>query len=158
MSELRPSISAALAKAGRKLTAAELYTLLGTSEPKKKVNATIFRMKTDGSIKAFSGDSPHKTLYAPGGANGKAQPAAHAPPKNGKGNGHDHTHAARPEPEASPKPGATPSAQCNVAQFVPAMTADKRLVMVGGSEPLIFSTEQTQSIADLIFENFEANT
>ena len=49
---------------------------------------------------------------------------------------------------------ATPAA--NVQPFTAALTADKRMVLVGGSEPLIFSTEQTQHIADLVFSNFEA--
>lgn len=52
---------------------------------------------------------------------------------------------------------SAPAAACNVTPFTPAMTIDQRMLIVGGSEPLIFSVEQTQSIADLIFGNFEAN-
>ena len=58
-----------------------------------------------------------------------------------------------PPPKAAPP---RPAAPCNVTPFTPAMTADRRMVIVGGSEPLMFSIEQTQSIADLVLDNFEA--
>ena len=60
--------------------------------------------------------------------------------------------------KAPPKTKAQPqkAAACNVQPFEAAMTADHRMVIIGGAEPLIFSVEQTQSIADLVLENFEA--
>lgn len=155
MTTLRPAITEALKKCGRRITAAELYDLLGTAEPKKRVNGTLFRMKGDGSVTAFAGDSPHKTLYAIGGTAGKAAAAAPAPKKVHR-NGHHHARPARPDAEQPPRPGASPAAACNVAAFTPAMTSDRRMVLVGGTEPLIFSSEQTQAIADLVLAHFEA--
>ena len=88
---------------------------------------------------------------------GTATPdGAAPPPKTAKSKGK----RAAAKPAAPPKPAAAHAPRaavpCNVTPFTPAMTADKRMVIVGGSEPLVFSPEQTQSIADLVFENFEA--
>jgi hypothetical protein len=83
-----------------------------------------------------------------------------APPPKGakttrKGTAGKRAKKKRVKAEATPAPA--PAAACNVTPFTPAMTTDKRMVVVGGSEPLMFSVEQTQSIADLIFGNFEAS-
>lgn len=152
MTELRAGITKALSAAGRKITSAELYALLGTEEPRPKVMATLTRMKNEGEVKAFAGDSPRKTLYATidsagaPKANGSKSPKAASKPAK--------TKAKTPPPEA--KATSPPAPACNVADFTPALTADRRLVIVGGSEPLIFSPEQTQNIATLMLDRFEA--
>ena len=92
-------------------------------------------------------------LHGTAGATGSAPPpkAAKAPRKGPAGK--------RAKTPKAPKPKAAPprpAAPCNVTPFTPAMTADRRMVIVGGSEPLMFSIEQTQSIADLVLDNFEA--
>lgn len=68
-------------------------------------------------------------------------------PRRHRQNGKTRAPAKQPDP---------PAPVCNVADFTPALTADPRLVIVGGTEPLIFSPEQTQNIATLMLDRFEA--
>lgn len=149
--QLRTDITTALRKAGRKIDSTELYELLGTDLPRPKVMSAIMALKKTGEVVSFPGDSPRKTLYAIGAGNAPP-PKTAKPPRKGPTGKKDKTPAKPPKRKARPAPAAS----CNVADFLPAMTADKRLVIVGGTEPLMFSIEQTQNIADLIFENFEA--
>lgn len=154
VTELRTDITAALRKAGRKINSTELYELLGTDEPRPKVMSEIMALKKTGEVVSFPGDSPRKTLYAIGSGS-----APHPRPPSPRARGFADKTDKKPAkpPKRKPKADPAPAASCNVADFLPAMTADKRLVIVGGTEPLMFSIEQTQNIADLIFENFEAN-
>jgi hypothetical protein len=164
LTELRKDIAAALTKAGRSLMSSEIYDLIGTDVPRPKVMATIVRMKNDGEIEAFAGDSPRKTLYAITGATAAAPTAAAKPKK---------TKRAAPTPRtprpadkkrmaglvAALKPAAAAppaAADCNVAAFTPALTDDDRLVIIRGTAALIFSHDQTRSLATLMRDHFGA--
>lgn len=149
VTELRTDITAALRKAGRKINSTELYELLGTDLPRPKVMSEIMTLKKTGEVVSFPGDSPRKTLYAIGSGSAPPPKAAKTPRKGS-------TKKRAKAPKRKPKADPAPVASCNVTPFTPAMTADKRMVIVGGTEPLMFSIDQTQNIADLIFENFEA--
>lgn len=67
-----------------------------------------------------------------------------------RGSSHKQRHNKR---RATPAPAAARVG--NVTDFTAAMTFDRRMVLLGASEPLVFSPEQTQQIADLMLANFE---
>ena len=52
------------------------------------------------------------------------------------------------------KPAGTRTAE-PVGIFLPAFTADQRLVVLNGVVPQLYSPEQTQAIADLLLQHFE---
>lgn len=96
---------------------------------------------------ALPGTAEPRVSVSVAEANGSKKPKAAAKPFKFK------PATRTPPPKAKTQPPAP--AACNVTDFTPALTADRRLVIVGGTEPLIFSPEQTRNIATLM-ANFGA--
>jgi hypothetical protein len=112
----------------------------------------------DGKLTASGSTGDRKwTLSEAGAADKPEHEKASKPPKTGKKRHYKKRATAAPErtPRSTNGKAATPGAS-NVTDFLAAMTDDRRMVLVGGDEPLIFSPAQTQHIADLMFSNFEA--
>jgi DNA-binding Lrp family transcriptional regulator len=77
----------------------------------------------------------------------KLQSTPSAPPQKRKAPAKRRKAAKSAQPRATARPSA----------FLPAMTADLSLVLVNGTAaPQIFNPEQTQAIADLLLNHFEA--
>ena len=70
------------------------------------------------------------------------------------------TTAATTAAPTPPQPGkkrkyAKSARPAAAVQFIPAIDAENRLVLVNGSAPHIFNPQQTQAIADLLLMHFE---
>ena len=68
------------------------------------------------------------------------------------------TPRARAPAPAEDLPVAEPAEAPDPEDFIPAMATDRRMVLVRKGAVMILSAAETQAVADLIFENFEAAT
>jgi DNA-binding Lrp family transcriptional regulator len=96
----------------------------------------LSKMLKAGALKA--GGTSLDRLYAL--PDQELEGAASAPPRKGNG---------KPKPAARQKPAA------QAGDFLPAMTADMRLVIVNGAAPAVFTSEQTEAIAQVVLQHFE---
>lgn len=66
------------------------------------------------------------------------------------------TVAAAPSLPDTEDPVEPAAGELDPEDFIPAMATDRRMVLVRRGVVMILSTEETQAVADLVFENFEA--
>lgn len=154
-SEIRAAIIAG------KTTRAAMLKACPSCEDDKHLASNLHVLKTESKVTYTIGDNGG-AVYALGVWPEKAErddaaPSATRPPKAAKkpaakkkasARKHQHRKAVAKRPAAAPI--ATPTPAGNVRPFIPSITADDRLVIVGGTEPLIFTPEQTADIATLL--------
>ena len=155
MSDLITKVRAAL-DGGKKLTRRQLRDIIDC-EP-GELGSVITRLKERNEVQMHEGDGPKGSLYSlnPEGQTAAPDRKSRQAPPHKKGS---HRKKAKPASmlvPAHPRANGNGNGRNNVVPFIPAMTADRRLVIIGGSQPVVFSEEQTQSIADLMAGHFEA--
>ncbi len=64
--------------------------------------------------------------------------------------------ASKPLQTKALAPLAAAEPECNVGEFTPALTDDDRLVIIRNAKALIFSHDQTRSLAGVLREHFRA--
>lgn len=98
----------------------------------EKIGYPLDRLVREGKLIA-RGATTGREWALPGSKNGRRAPPAAEP---------EGDQVDAPDPE----------------DFIAAMATGKRMVVVRGAEHLILTEQETQQVADLIFENFEAGT
>lgn len=147
---IRSEIRAALA-AGRK-PFEDLQAACPSIKIRKQLLDNLYVLKSSGMVKSVIIDNathwalakwPEKATDAPPQQRKAKKPAKKSPGK------------ARKTKPASPSTGSPPPA-APVDGFIPAMTFDNRLVIIGRDPmPQIFTPEHTQDIAALLLDRFD---
>ena len=154
MSETRRQIRAALA-GNKKLLLSALQA--DCVDDALLVKGTIGRMVRTGELLKHAGESAHKSLYSlsPGFVEGL--PAVKSR-KSAKKTGKKAGAPRKPRKAKQPRKTKTASSSAPPAPeraFLPAITADMEIVLIGaGPAPILFSKQESCRIADLVFANF----
>lgn len=163
---MRDEVRALILKEGP-LTADKIIE--GTDIEPRKVETMLWQMSNEGHLKK-SGEG-FATVYALGREKirhaGPAKSASNAG-KAGRAAAKVAKAAKAQRPRPAPRPKAKPAAvvdapiacvqaiKPNVPKFLPAMAVDGRLIILGHDGPLVFSVEQTEQLAGLLAQHFDA--
>lgn len=80
---------------------------------------------------------------------------APAQAKKTKAPKHHKAKAGHKKKRRAPARRAERTAEVTTERFIPTVDVASRLVIVNGGEPLIFSDEQTEAIASLLFQHYD---
>ena len=103
----------------------------GTDIEPRKIETMLWQMTNEGHLKK-TGEG-FATLYALGRE--KIRPAG--------------------RPAAKAQFACMQAIEPNVPKFLPAMSVDGRLIILGGDAPLVLSVEQTEQLAGLLAQHFD---
>jgi hypothetical protein len=147
---VQEKITAALQKTGHPIAPGELAKLVDMEG--SALGYHLKNMLDAGTLKA-SGAARSRRIGLP--AHDFAAPASESFPRQRQPKKHRKAKRASKRAAAPRARAAEAHAAPAAKRFIPAVDADRRLVIVNGGEPLIFDDEQTAAIATLLFTHYD---